>query len=52
MGFIPATALGGGEALLVANHETEFKILTFLTYWKIAKLRDCQLETVEMKKFK
>ena len=36
--------------IFVANHETEFKNLTFWTYYKIVKLRDSQLEAMELEK--
>ena len=44
--------VGGNVRSLVANDEREFKILTFRTYYKIVKLRDSQLETMVIIKFK
>ena len=43
---------GGNFRSLVENDETEFKIFYFWTYKKLVKLRDSQLETVEMEKKK
>ena len=40
----------GNVRSLVDNDETEFKIFYFWTYQKLVKLRDSQLETVEIKK--
>ena len=50
MGFIQATACWANVKLLVVHDRTELKILTFQTYQKMVKLRDSQLETMEMKK--
>ena len=44
MGCIQAIILGGNVRSLVANDETEFKILTFRTYQKVVKLRDALLK--------
>ena len=49
MGFTQTTARGANFKSLVANDETEVKILTFRTYYKIVKLTVCQLGTVGKK---